>query len=423
MKRFLRPLLLMLMALVLFGSSISLSFGAEPPECSAGYGDPISSIGSRSQTSVHYKLFMKKFHSPANRRADGSALTDGGCRDDTQGLVTFFGQSDTAVISAILFRQVDSLQNLYLFYGLGRPLSSVEKNRAETQFLAGNFVPTPYPILHLPLWVEPLGVAYNVDCPTGNEGNRLVLTSTALSQIFSGVIKTWSHAAIAATNLDLDGNELNGTPPCDQTIRVAVRAEQADQTTVFKDYLSKQNPQWSPLKEPAVNTQWPSTLIDPCRGRTDLGMATCVAGQSGSLAYVALSAANEMGVKTAAIINKRGSPMLPSLQGCTAAAASPTNVYPETAGDWSNVSITDSDDGYPICSFQYGLSFQFIKFSYLQSREDVPSVTQARTVNNYLKWSLLPRTQEELPKFGFAPLPAELANKSRAGAESIKYSP
>lgn len=404
-------------------------FTALPPECDPSFGDPVVGIGTRSQLNIHYRLFMNRYHSPAQRNPDGTiASYEGGCRDDTQGLVTFTAASDLEVLRSILFRQEDSLGRVFTLYGLGRPLTTVEKYRAESQLGAGRFLGVPYNILHLPLWVDGVGLAYNLSCPTGNAGNRLHLTSSALSQMFSGAstgglpIK-WSDPVIAATNPHLDGDAVEGIPACDQTVRVAVRADASDQTTVFKDFLAKQNPQYRPLQDPKLNTQWPATLLDPCRGLGDGGMATCVNGQSGSIGYISFPEAFRQGVKLASVFNRAGSPEVPSLEGCTVAADSPTAGYPSHARDqWQQVSLTDGPLGYPICSLQYGLVFEFMKFSYLEGSDPV-SEAEVRTIKTYLKWAVVPATQTRLADFGLAPLPEGLRSRVESWTNDIIYAP
>lgn len=407
------------------------SFSQTPPECARGFGHPVVGTGPRSQTVVHYRLFLNRYHSPAHRNAGGTlADYEGGCRDDVQGLVAFTGQNTSAVVTSLLFRHSDSLKRMYLFYGLDRPLSPVEKYRAESQVGAGRILAAPYPILQMPIWLDVLTVAYNLSCPTGNEANQLRMTSNALSQVFSGAATKWSDASIAATNPHLDGDPVAGIPPCDQTVRVAVRSDVTEQTAVFKDYLSKQNPQWRPLAESKVNTQWPATLLDPCRGRGDAGMATCVAGLPGSIGYVSLPEASRRGLRTAAIFNRSGSREPPSQQGCTSAGEFPAGGYggpdpryPQHAsGDWSHVSLTDGPVGYPLCSIQYAMAFQIMKFSYLQA-EGTVSVAQTETIRSYLKWTTLPATQARLEKFQLARLPEELRRISQEGASSIVYEP
>lgn len=401
-------------------------------ECQRGFGIGVAGTGSRSQTAIHYRLFVNRFHAPAERNSDGTLAgvvrdpsdtqpdpnrkrivdAPGGCREDVQGLISFAGQGEDAVFRAMLERRYDELLRLYVFYGLNRPLTTAEKYRVESNIESFRSLGVPYPILHLPLWIDGLAIVHNLSCPTGNEGNRLNLSPTTLSQIFSGLITKWNEPGILSDNPRMNPGD------CDQSVRAAVRADASEQTTVFKDYLSKRNPQWRSLKEPQLNTQWPATLPGTCRGRGDAGVATCVAGQPGSIGYVSFPEAFQQGLKAAAVQNGSGSYEHPTLEGCSQAASVPSAGYPPSAaGDWSNTSLTDSPIGYPICSLQFGLAFQIMNFSY----EGRASIAQVRTVKDYLKWTALGATQSALADYQLARLPDELRRIALEGADSIRH--
>lgn len=397
--------------------------------CGEGFGAPISAIGPRSQTLLHYRLFISRFHAPAQRNDDGTLsgapnydTITGGCRDDVQGLIGFNGQNEDTVLRSMIWRRerdgIDGFGRAYRFYGLNRPLSPVEQYRIESEVETLRSDGTPYDLLHMPIWIDGVAIAYNLSCPTGNPGNELRLTSRALSGIFSGTLARWKEDLITATNPKLTD--------CRQFIRPSVRADVGEQTTVFKDYLSKRNPEWRLLMESQLNTTWPATLNPACRGRGDEGMATCVSGVPGAIGYLRFPEALALGLRTASVENRGLEMVPPSLEGCTAAATSPSaNIPRNSREDWSNTSLTDPVDTpgrpsmYAICSLQYLLAFEIPQRAYERSQRHI-SEPEIRTLKDYLRWTLVPATQDRLATFQLAKLPNGLRLVSIAGVNLIR---
>lgn len=360
----------------------------ERPPHKAGFGSEVVGIGSRSQTNVHYRLFINRF--------------SGTCRPDRQGLVRFTADGDEVVVRAMLLRQSDRLLRRYVLYGLDRALTAAEKQQIE-QDTAGRGQSRISLVVQIPLWIDGLAVSYNVGCPAP----EVKLTSTALSKIFSGLVSRWNDPLITADNPAL--------ATCDQSIRVAVRADPSEATTVFKDYLSKRNPQWRSYREGQLAHRWPPTLLDPCRGRGDAGMVGCIAGQPGSIGYVSFREAFRHGLATAAVGNRTGF-VAPGYRACTRAAEVPA--YPPRADlDWSQVSLTDPAVGYPICRLEFALAFEKMSPAYA----GLVSIAQVRTVRDYLVTSLAEETQRRLPRYGVAPLSETLLGIARDGVASIGY--
>lgn len=396
-------------------------------ECGHRFGIEVAGIGPRSQTMLHYRLFISRFHASAERKTDGRlANLEGGCRDDVQGLIHFNGQNEDIVIRAMILRHTDALRRAYRFYGLDRPLTVAERKRAETEAETLRSNSIPYDILHLPVSVDGLAVVANLSCRTGNNSdgsdpsrpaNELRLSSQALSGIFSGRVTNWKDDLIKASNPGLEN--------CDQTVRVAIRADVSGQTAAMKDYLSKRNVEWRPLMEPQLNTQWPLTLNPHCRGLGDEGMGTCVAGQPGSIGYVRFPEAFSRGLQTVSVENRSLEFVPPKLRACTAAATSPSAGIPQNSReDWSNTSLTDpvgipgGEPMYAICTLQFLLAFQNFYNAYYRTG-DPSNIQEIRTVKDYLKWTLIPATQKRLEQFQLAPLPLNLRELSIQGVESI----
>lgn len=361
----------------------------ESPE-RLGFGSEVYGIGSRTQVALQYRLFVNRFS------AD--------CRPDVQGLVSYRGEGSEVVVNAMIHRERDPLGRPYTFYALDRPLTTAEKSRIEGD-VDGRLLRVS-PVLQIPLWIEGIAIAYNLPCAAG----EVKLSSTALHSIFSGVAERWNDPVIVADNPAL--------ALCTAGIRVAVRSDTSAQTTVFKDYLSKRNTSWKAYMTPDRNREWPATLLDPCRGRGDQGMAACVAGLPGSIGYVGFAEAFRAGLTTAHVENRSGF-VAPSLDECTRAAESPTGGYPARADlDWSATSLTDPPSGYPICSLVFALAFEKMSPAYGGSI----TVTEVRTVRDFVWTAVRAETQRRLTRYGVAPLPEFVRSViAEQGAESIGY--
>lgn len=434
MKR-LTKLLTLIVILVLLTSMGAFS-QVTPPSyvgfpCMIGYGKEISGIGPRSQTILQYRLFMSRFHSQNERDGDGRLVNfNGGCREDVQSQIFYTGASEDVIFRSMLSRANDNIGRAFRFYGLNRPLSETERKRVETECESLRSTCQGYDILHIPFAVDALAIVYNLDCPTGNPGDELRLSSAALNGIFNGLITNWNDGTIALDNRLLGSGSGVG---CNVPIQTAVRAEASEQTIVFKDYMSKRNPAWRSVMEssiPGVNTQWPSGLPAPCRGFEELGLSNCVQGQLGSVGYVSYSVARQEGLKIASVENRSHDFVQPSLEACTEAAG-PQNLsanVPNNGTDakWSETSLTDPIDQtpgttkmYAICSFQFALAGQTMNNFYF--RQNPITGVQVRTVQDYIRWMVLPATQARLVEFQLAKLPNNVRATSEASALSIRY--
>jgi phosphate transport system substrate-binding protein len=346
-------------------------------------------ITARTQTINHYRLFLNRFSAE--------------CRKDAAGVVNVVADSPDSVVRAMLFRELDILGRRYVFYGLDRPLTSAELNQISGD--TGSYLLRVSPVVQIPLWVNGIGVSYNLGCTS----EPLHLSSVALSKIFTGVVTRWNHDLITIDNPSLEN--------CDQAIRVGVRSDPNEGTAAFKDYLSKRNTGWRTYLADGMNTRWPPSLFPSCRGRGDAGMAACIAGEPGSIGYVGFGTAFREGLQLAEVQNKTGF-VAPSYDACTEAASNRAAGYPGRADlDWSPVSLTDGPIGYPVCHLEFGMAFEKMITAY-QARV---GKYQIQSVKDYLITALLASTQQRLPRYGAAPLPDWVRDLAQQGVELISY--
>ncbi|WP_091075050.1 phosphate ABC transporter substrate-binding protein PstS [Micromonospora nigra] len=245
----------------------------------------------------------------------------------------------------------------------------------------------PGSFLYVPTVAAPITVSYNL------EGvDKLQLSPETLAKVFQTDIKTWNDPAIAADN---PGVTLPNTP-----IVVAHRSDGSGTTSNFTKYLAAAaGSTWKLGSGDTV--AWPASTQG---GEKNTGVAQIVKQTNGAVGYVDLSDAKATGLTYAAIKNKDGQYVLPSLEGTTAGLEGA-----EIADDLSyNPLNAAGASAYPITA----PTFIIVKPSY-------DDANKAQLVKAFLKF-LLTDGQELAPEVDFAPLPANLKEKALAQVDKIQ---
>src|SRR5256714_6693129 len=198
------------------------------------------------------------------------------------------------------------------------------------------------PIIHIPTVLGAVVITYNVP----GLSSPLKLTSKAIADVFSGKITKWSDTRITSLN---PGVTLPATD-----ILVVHRSDGSGTTYIFTDYLSKTVATWNTSVGKGKEVKWPVGL----GAKGNEGVAGQVKQTPGAIGYVELAYAKQNNLPTAAIQNKAGKLIVPSVAGVTAAAAGAAGTLP-TNTDY-RVSIVDAPgaDSYPISSFTWILADQ-----------------------------------------------------------------
>ena len=235
--------------------------------------------------------------------------------------------------------------------------------------------------LYVPTVAAPITVSYNL---AGVD--KLQLSPETVAKIFSRTVKTWNDAAIAQDN---PGVTLPAT-----AITVAHRSDGSGTTSNFTKYLAAAAPNdWKLGSGDTV--QW---AADTQGGAKNTGVAQIVKQAAGGIGYVDFADAKASGLKFAAIKNKEGKYVAPSLDGATAALQGAT-VKDDLTYDPLNAAGADS---YPITSPTYLL----IKKSY-------PDATKKALVVGFVTY-LLTDGQKLAKDVDFAALPDSLRQKALA---------
>ena len=195
-------------------------------------------------------------------------------------------------------------------------------------------------VLQIPVALGGVAIAYNVP----GAPQHLVLSSTVLSQIYLGSVKNWNDPAIAALN---PGAKLSDLP-----IVVVHRADGSGTTYIFTDYLSSVSPAWKASVGTAKTVSWPAPSSVGMKGNE--GVSGQVKNTPGAIGYVELAYALQTNMAYAAIENRSGQSIVPSIATVKAAAASMPAV---TATRFSIVNSAGKG-AYPLAGYTWALLYK-----------------------------------------------------------------
>jgi phosphate transport system substrate-binding protein len=244
---------------------------------------------------------------------------------------------------------------------------------------AGSFV-------YVPTVAGPITVSYNL-----SGVDKLQLSPDTLANIFQAKITKWNDPAIAKDN--------QGASLPDTSITVAHRSDGSGTTSNFTKYLAAAAPSTWKLGS-GDTVAWPSGTQG---AEKNTGVAQIVKQTDGAVGYVDFSDAVETKLSLAAIKNKDGKFVAPSLEGATAAAAAAT-VKDDLTYDPLNA---PGADAYPITSPTYLL---------LKNKYDAD---KAGLVKDFVRY-VLTDGQPIAKDVNFAALPSGLQQKALAQLDKVQ---
>ena len=159
------------------------------------------------------------------------------------------------------------------------------------------------PAVQIPMFLGAITVSYNL--PGVKSG--LKLDGPTLGAIFTGKIKTWNDKAIAALN---PGVTLPST-----TITVVHRSDSSGTTSGFTSFLSEVSPEFKSKVGEGKEVPWPTGT----GGKGNAGVAGAVKQTVGAVGYVEQAYALQNGFTYAAVKNKAGKFIEPTLASTSAA--------------------------------------------------------------------------------------------------------
>jgi phosphate transport system substrate-binding protein len=259
------------------------------------------------------------------------------------------------------------LQGTGDFAGTDTPLATADLDRA-TDRCDG-------PVVHLPLVIGPIALAYNV---AGAGGLRL--TPQTIAEIFSGKVTTWNDKAIADDN--------PGTPLPATKIQPVHRSDSSGTTGNFLRYLTATAPSGWPH---GSGNDWPAPGGLGLRGSHRV--IDAIARTDGAIGYVESSYARVTDLPTAQVSTPDGSWSQASdwAAGRTVASARVTDDLR------LEIDYTAATAGaYPIVQVTYEVV----------CRNTISDVTRS-----FLTYAAGPAGQQAAEQSGYAPLPGSLQTR------------
>jgi phosphate transport system substrate-binding protein len=274
-----------------------------------------------------------------------------------------------------------------LFAGSDSPLKDDE--------LAGTFaacVPDTAPF-EVANYISAIAVVYNV------EGvDELNLDAATIASIFAGTITTWNDPAIAALNA---GVTLPAT-----AITAVHRADESGTTKNFTDYLSKAAPDAWAFTADKV---WPAEITTGEAADKTSGMADTVTGGVGTIGYIDLSKAGDLGVANVKVGDEF---VAPSAEGAAAAYAVSSPLEGRDPATSMAVSV-DRKSSDPT-------TYPLILVSYIIGCQQYADAANVELIKGYLGYIVSAAGQEVAAGVGAAPLTAANITAAEAIISAIK---
>ncbi len=240
-------------------------------------------------------------------------------------------------------------------------------------------------VLYFPTVVAPITISFNLDGI-----DTLDLGPATIANIFQRTITNWSDPAIAADNPD-------ATLP-DLAITVVHRSDSSGTTGNFTKFLEKAvgadaGGIWKLGTDSTV--EWSA---DTQAGEGNSGVAQVISSTNGAIGYVDLSDAIDAGLTFAAVQNKAGEFVEPTLEAASAAAAGA-----EIKDNLTYSAIwADGADAYPITAQTWIIAYKV-----------QPDAAKADALKAFLQY-VLTDGQDLAADVNYAPLPAGLDAKAIA---------
>lgn len=200
-------------------------------------------------------------------------------------------------------------------------------------------------LLNIPLAVSAQEVVYNV--PELHSGPPLHLSGPLLAGMYDGTISTWDDAKIAGLN--------PGRTLPHHAILPEHRTDGSGDTSLFTQYLSLSTPSWAQGTGFGTNVRWPANP-KAIEGTGNAGMINTAAGAAYSVAYIGISYAGRAeasGLEVAAIQNRSGAFVLPTVEATAATAKALASSAPED-GRLSMI-YSAGPEAYPLVNFEYAV--------------------------------------------------------------------
>jgi phosphate transport system substrate-binding protein len=246
--------------------------------------------------------------------------------------------------------------------------------------------------VHIPTVLGAVTISYKVS----GVDKGLKLDGATIANIFLGKIKNWNDPAIAKVS----GN----TSLPDKDITVCHRSDESGTTKNFTQFLADYSKEWASGPGVDKTVKWP--VGTGAKGND--GVAGCVKQTDGAVGYVEQAYALQNDFTTAAVKNKEGQFVEPSLEATSAAG-----VGAQVPDDLKFSTINaPGEKTYPISAVTFLLVWQD------QCKVGIKPAT-AKLIKSWLDYAL-GGGQEVAPDLEYAPLPDPIKQKAQAKVDALQ---
>ncbi|MEA2149119.1 MAG: phosphate transport system substrate-binding protein, partial [Solirubrobacteraceae bacterium] len=235
-------------------------------------------------------------------------------------------------------------------------------------------------------------VSYNVQ----GVDKGLKLDGATVADLFLGKIKTWDDAAIKKLN---SGVSLPGT-----AVTVCHRSDESGTTKNFTQFLADYSPAWKNGPGVDKSVKWPTGT----GAKGNDGVAGCVKQTDGAVGYVEQAYALQNGFTTAAVKNKEGTFVEPTLEATSAAGAA---AKPPADLRFSTIDAPGATT-YPIAAVTFLLVYQDMCKAGLTAQN-------AGLVKDWLNYAE-GDGQSVAPELQYAPLPDAIKQSAQAKVDGLQ---
>jgi len=249
----------------------------------------------------------------------------------------------------------------------------------------------PGPIFHIPTAIGAVAIVYNLP----GTGSGLRISPEVLVDIYFGKIARWNDPRIVSLN---PGIKIPGTE-----IVVSHRSDGSGTTDIFTNYLSTVSTEWRAKIGRGKSVNWPAGL----GGKGNEGVAGVVKQTPGAIGYVELAYAMQNRMTAAALRNKEGNFVHPTLESTSAAAAGAAKSMP---ADF-RLTLVDAPgkNSYGICGLTWLLVYR-----------DQKDEAKGKAIVAFLKWAIRDGQKMNAPLL-YAPIPKPVADKVDQAIRQINY--
>jgi len=245
--------------------------------------------------------------------------------------------------------------------------------------------------VHLPIALGAVTVSYNLD----GVRSGLRLDGPTIADIYLGKVTKWNDKEIVSLNA---GVSLPGT-----AIAVCHRSDESGTTANFTQFLADYSRAWADGPGVDKSVQWPTGT----GARGNDGVAGCVKQTPGAVGYVEQAYALQNNFTTAAVKNKSGAWVEPSLEATSAAGE---GANPPANLEFSTINA-DGAKSYPITAVTFQIVWQ----------DACKAGISKDTVGSLKAWLtyILGDGQRIAPQLEYAPLPASIQSRAQAKVDAL----